>query len=456
MYKKLLLLFAVVLFVIRISYASQLNTPLAAIEVTLVDSDAIAYATFHCINQKVISNNRGIFTTHNRTANVGEPYYTAQQWRLSQSTDGGQTFMTVYESMTSSNSPLLETDSSDNIYFLDHPMPHTLGQARLNRFTNDSDFMSLQSTLIPRGQAGKYAMVLDEARQQIYYIAQNDWFHVIGTDGAVRNSYLLLHGGPNANMMYPYLAMSENGDLYAAWHTQDFSTPYVRRSIHVIKSTDGGSSWTKLDGATSLTTPIVDDDTGPADMINDSDELNVTTPLTGFMIKNGKIHFIYQVDRKTDEMRYKRYDIAAGQWDIDTNPFFNGGPPDNKNNSGFLAVNSSVPGSTIYFVTGTDDRTRLICFASDDNGATWYEYAVGDNSYPVNKAGWHGIYTVGGARELTADGHIIGTFTEVADFAKSYYEPHSGKAHFFQSSGGTMPSIYCNGGLHIRNVECSL
>ena len=98
------------------------------------------------------------------------------------------------------------------------------------------------------------------------------------------------------------------------------------------------------------------------------------------------------------------------------------------NNSGFLTSLRSVPGSTLYYVTG--DRTKLLCFASDDSGATWYQYAVGDRSYPINKANWHGIYSIGAARELTADGHIIGSFTEVADFARSYYEQHSGKMHF--------------------------
>lgn len=411
------------------------NKSFVEIEETLIDGDAIGYATFHCINQKVMSNSKGIFVSHNRSANVGKPYYTAQRWRLSQSTDGGQTFKTVYESMTSSNPPLLETDAKDNMYFLDHPIPHTLGQARLNRFDAESDFKPLKSTILSNGKAGKYAMFLDEQREQIYYIAQNDWFHVIGTDGKAKKSYRLLKAGPQADMMYPYMTMSKMGDLYIGWHTQDYASPYVRRSIHVIKSSDGGISWTTLDGSGTLSIPIIDDDTGPADMVNDTDELEVTTPINGFMVKDGKLHVIYQVDREIDEMHYKRYDLVSNKWDVDANPFFNGGPPQEKDNSGFLATDSATPGSTLYFVTGTDNRTRLICFASDDNGETWHQYAIGDTSYPINQAGWHGIYCIGGARELTSEGQIIGTFTEVADFARSYYEPHSGKMHFFKIKG---------------------
>ena len=112
----------------------------------------------------------------------------------------------------------------------------------------------------------------------------------------MRKSYQLLKAGPVASMMYPHLARSKNGDIYAAWHSQDNNVPTLRRrrSIHVIKSTDGGTSWTKLDGTTSLTLPIVDDDTGPTDMVNDTDELDWSTPINGFLAKDGKLHFVYQ------------------------------------------------------------------------------------------------------------------------------------------------------------------
>ena len=88
-------------------------------------------------------------------------------------------------------------------------------------------------------------------------------------------------------------------------------------------------------------------------------------------------------------MRYKRYPYGSGTPDIDGVPFFGGGLPALKNNHGGLAANRSVVGSTLYYVTVTDDRERQICFASDDNGATWYQYAVGDTAYhtPTNLAG---------------------------------------------------------------------
>jgi hypothetical protein len=58
------------------------------VELVCVDSKATGYATFQSYNQKVVSNRHGIFLTHIRSRNEA---YTAQQWRLSRSTDGGKT-----------------------------------------------------------------------------------------------------------------------------------------------------------------------------------------------------------------------------------------------------------------------------------------------------------------------------------------------------------------------------
>ncbi len=58
------------------------------------DDRATGYGTFQSHNQKVVSNRSGIFMTHIRTRNAP---YTAQQWRLSRSTDGGKSFITLYE-----------------------------------------------------------------------------------------------------------------------------------------------------------------------------------------------------------------------------------------------------------------------------------------------------------------------------------------------------------------------
>ncbi|MEO6437125.1 MAG: hypothetical protein ABIP55_15385, partial [Tepidisphaeraceae bacterium] len=86
----------------------------AKIELTCVDDRATGYGTFQSHNQKVLSCSGGIFMTHLRTRNEA---YTAQQWRLSRSTDGGRTFTTLHEATHATHPPSIETDEHDNVYF---------------------------------------------------------------------------------------------------------------------------------------------------------------------------------------------------------------------------------------------------------------------------------------------------------------------------------------------------
>ena len=102
---------------------------------------------------------------------------------------------------------------------------------------------------------------------------------------------ILLSHGKWAYLQYPHLTLGRDGTLYAAWTTQKHGK-YVYRSIHAIKSTDGGISWKTLEGQ-SLELPIVDDDTGPATRISRDDEMDVHTFLSAFMAKDGKLHFVY-------------------------------------------------------------------------------------------------------------------------------------------------------------------
>ena len=49
------------------------------------------------------------------------------------------------------------------------------------------------------------------------------------------------------------------------------------------------------------------------------------------------------------------------------------------------------------------DTTDLL--VTYDNGATWHDYAQSEN-------GFVGLYAIGGCPQLTADGYVIGSFTE--------------------------------------------
>lgn len=79
-----------------------------SIQLTLVDGQAIGFATFQSHNQKVVSNRHGLFITYVRRANAD---YRAQLWRLARSTDGGKSFTTVLEETRATSAPALEPNS---------------------------------------------------------------------------------------------------------------------------------------------------------------------------------------------------------------------------------------------------------------------------------------------------------------------------------------------------------
>ena len=393
-----------------------------SIELTLVDDQAIAYATFHSHNQKVVSNRHGLFITYVRKSNAK---YTAQQWRLARSTDGGRSFATVVEETRATSTPALETDKQGTLYFVRPDFKD--GNAYLSRLTSFSEKPSV--TKLAGGTSGKYCAALDEPRKQLYYFAHNGSLHFVGVDGKVRRKMRLLAHGKRGYLQYPHLTLGRDGTLYAAWTTQKYGV-YVYRSIHAIKSTDGGISWKTLDGK-PLKPPIVDDDTGPTTRITRDDEMDVHTFLSAFMAKDGKLHFVYWAENAPQRQRYLRYDGATGKKEIDIEPLFRKRTMAKPNDSGVLVANRSKRNSTLYFVSTIEDRKRLACLASEDNGKTWREYAVSDRAFKNR------VYTIGAAHEITDDGWIVGTFTEVGKGAKTYYEPNSGKVYFFRIKART-------------------
>jgi hypothetical protein len=49
------------------------------------------------------------------------------------------------------------------------------------------------------------------------------------------------------------------------------------------------------------------------------------------------------------------------------------------------------------------DGGHLACLISRDNGETWHDYAKSEETFRT--------YAIGGFREITDDGYIIGSFT---------------------------------------------
>jgi len=60
-----------------------------------------------------------------------------------------------------------------------------------------------------------------------------------------------------------------------------------------------------------------------------------------------------------------------------------------------------------YWVSKTPDN-RIGVLYTEDSGPTWYDYGKSDFASPSG----HGIYAIGGFREVTSDGYIIGALTD--------------------------------------------
>ncbi|MBM4089893.1 MAG: hypothetical protein FJ276_10795 [Planctomycetes bacterium] len=389
---------------------------LGHIELTLLDAHATGYGTFQSHNQKVVANRRGIFTSHIRTRNEA---YSAQQWRLSWSRDGGKTFTTLYEATHATNPPALETDADDNLYLVRPDFAD--GNSYLYRFLSVNDYRDPAITTIPASMHGKFCLRLDPPRTQLYFLSANNTFAVVGTDGVRRRSLQLLQQGPHAALQYPQLDLDTDGTLYAAWTTQKHGV-YLYWDIHCMKSRDGGATWETLTGqpltGQPLTPPIVADDTGPTDRITLDDEFDVHTWLSSFMAKDGKLHFLYQAQTQPmARQHYVRYDIPTGKKDLDTQPRFGGQTISINRLDGFFAADRGKPGTPLYCVASDLTHSKqLACVVSRDNGGTWHDHARSTAESDV-------MYAIGGCRDLTRDGFILGTFTDAPSGGNSANVP---------------------------------
>ena len=389
---------------------------LTDVELVCVDEEATHYGTFQSHNQKVVSNQNGILMTHIRTRNQE---YTAQQWRLSRSADGGRTFTTVHEETNATNPPVLETDEAGNLYlarpdFVD-------GNAYLYRFLAEDGYARPHLSTIPGGSAGKFCMAYDRERRRLYYFAHNNTFHTLDLDGNVLSSRNLLRPGDHAVLQYPLLHLARDGALHAAWTTQKHGI-YLYWDIHHMLSSDSGETWETMRG-TPLEIPVTADDGGAAERITLDDEFDVHTWLSSFLVKAGKLHFLYLAQTDPARQHYVRYDPATGQRELDLFPEFKGENISLRGLDGFFASDSSAPDSTLYCVM--EDGNRIACLASNDNGDTWRDYAV---SEPMSNP-----YSIGGCREVTEDGYVIGSFTDPVEGSD---DPDAAKVYFFRIKAG--------------------
>ena len=380
---------------------------LEKIEVTTVDPQIISYSgTFTSHNQKVIANQYGIFMTYmnSRDADKSE----RNTWRLLRSINGGKTFATIYESTNYTLVPVIETDRNGTIYlaYPDWGADYTGTNSYLYRFTPENNFTKPTKTTIPFSSGGgKYSMIIDEGRGQLYYFAYNGTFNVIGLNGEIKSHYQFTTPGTSAYQVYPYVYLDANNNVYAAWTNQKFGV-YMYWDIHFVLSKDGGTTWQKPNG-TVLSLPIVSDETGPTDRITLDDEFNIHTWLWTLIVKNGKVHLPYMAQASPyNRQHYVRFDLSKAKKDLDTYPEWKGKTISFQSFDGFCATRVTQPDYPLYCISETTDR-RLGVLVSYDNGTSWYDYAVSDFNN-------QNLYAIGGAREVTADGYIIGSYTDAS------------------------------------------
>jgi hypothetical protein len=380
---------------------------IGVIETTLVDSGATFYGTFQSHNQKVVATPDGIFVTYSRNrepVDPAKPELEVARWRLARSKDGGKTFQTILEATHGTRAPALESDEAGNLYMTHPDWSDPRRPFYFYRFARGGDYARPKIATIPDVACGaKYAMVYDPGRKQFYIAAQYGQLLTISPEGKLlRRGTGFGNRGPHAGTQYPHLMVSPDGVLHHAMTTvgRNEQGKAIYWDIHYMNSPDGGKTWRKLDG-TPLPDQPVPDDTGPTDRISLDDECEVSCWLANMLVHDGKVHFIY----RGETMHYVRYDLTTGRKDVALDGKQFSGPAIALSHvSGLLASRPDQPGSPLYCVARDPARRTLACLVSRDNGSTWLDGAVADREFAT-------MYAVGGARQLTNDGHVVGSFT---------------------------------------------
>jgi hypothetical protein len=387
------------LLVLSPSLAAEGSGGLVDVTLTVVQENCSGYATFQSHNQKVVSNENGIFMTYlwefDMDTWIG-------RWRLARSVDGGETFSTVFTSPPmGSNAPCIETDRKNDILLICTNYTHFSMPFYFYRFEAKKDYQDPFFRTINTGASGKFSMFLDEESNLLYLFNHYGKLFVRNatTGGYVREREVMEFSGENATTQYPHVFVSEDGILHHAW-TTSYKERYLYWDIHYAKSPNRGVTWYTAAGK-KLPSGFLPDHAGPADQIILPDEFEYHTWLSNMIVKDGKVHFAYlaQVPGQPRQ-HYVRMDLETGAIDRRIQPSFRGETIELRGLDGFFATG---PGSAPLYYVGAANGTHIGALVSHDNGDTWHDAAI---SEPLSKA----IYSVGGCRELTPEG-IIGSFT---------------------------------------------
>ena len=365
---------------------------------------------FHSHNQNVVANDNGVFVT------IGVGPNTARTgFELRRSTNGGETFTTVYTENVQdrrAGPPTVETDENSNVYLV-YP---EAGRTFFKKFSASNGYASpvvSKSTNVATS-GGKFASAYDRTRGLIYHGTQFGYFLAFNQSGNLVKSKRVYISGGSAGPSYPQLFVDTGGVIHYAMTTADTDMPY--ESIRYLKSTDGGSSWKKMNG-TPVSTPTTCDSGGPSTMVNLPDEVSLNTWLGNMHVKNGKVHFMYLAGDAadgsrtiTDRQHYMRFDATTGVREIDSWSDW-GGRWGGANwhiyaVGGFFASDPDDPTGPLLAMGGQGSNSmnkggsRLVALVSYDNGSTWQDYS---RSSSIGM-----VWAETGFREITNEGTIVG------------------------------------------------
>ena len=333
--------------------------------------------------------------------------YTAQTWRLKQSTDGGATFTTLYDDDSAYSAPAMETDSSGNLYLI---APLGATDAKFYKFLA-SDYTTPSVTTTLTGlSSDKITMALDEANDRVYCGSISNKFVALDLDGVVvTGPTTLTQDGSIAINEYPNLQVDNLGNLYCAITTQEIgASPINYYNILWFVSRDLGVTWEKADG-TGLSLPITMDTT-TTNQVTRNYDVGANTFLSSFIYANERLHFLYYLDDGGNDYQqvYVRINPTTGAEEIRTiqplvcNPTVSG-------LDGFFIRDTfgTFASPDILRVVTTYDNRYLVSGISEDNGETWNRNKILDTA-PAT--GWR-LYASGGFRQLVGSTYGYGTFT---------------------------------------------
>jgi len=364
-------------------------------------------AIFTSHDQKVVENANGIFCTFNGII-------------LDRSTNGGQTFVEVYNlgATNTTKAPTIESDENNNIYLI---YPNPFGSAtRFQKFTSANGYASpvVDKTFSQATSSSKYSSFYDQGRQRLYHATQHGYLFTFDTSGNLIRGQQLFNGGSVAAPSYPHLFVDDSGVIHYAMTMVDANAyvPYI--GIRYLKAIDGGASWLTMSN-TPVSVPTTSDPSGPATTINLPGEEAYQIWLANMHVKNGKVHFFYRMETNLwnyagagspplipERQHYMRFDAATGVREIDSWSNFAGGSWKGDTLTvnavyGCFASDPSDAHSPLYAMfCGSSTIAAIVSY---DNGSTWHDAAQSPNEATVAD--------VGCARHSPKNGHVIGTFS---------------------------------------------